>query len=124
MRGGVGRFAASAALKVSKLLPAKCLRTSREAGIGQGPDRQYPPMLDEDVFIDGEGMAHLFRFDRGDVSYRSRWVRTARYIAQERARRSLFGRYRNRYSDAPEAAGIHGGAANTHMIYHAVAFSF
>jgi len=84
-----------------------------------GPDRQYPPMLDEDVFIDGEGMAHLFRFDRGDVSYRSRWVRTERYIAQEQARRSLFGRYRNRYSDAPEAAGVHGGAANTHMIYHA-----
>lgn len=84
-----------------------------------GPDRQYPPMLNEDVFIDGEGMAHLFRFDRGDVSYRSRWVRTDRFVAQERARRSLFGRYRNRYTDAPEAAGIHGGTANTTMIYHA-----
>ena len=84
-----------------------------------GPDRQYPPMLNEDVFIDGEGMAHMLRFDRGDVSYRSRWVRTARFIAQEKARKSLFGRYRNRYSDAPEAAGIHGGAANTHMIHHA-----
>jgi carotenoid cleavage dioxygenase len=84
-----------------------------------GPDRQYPPMSGEDVFIDGEGMAHLFHFDQGQVSYRSRWVRSARYVAQEQARRSLFGRYRNRFTDAPEARGVHGGTANTNMIYHA-----
>src|SRR5438093_574643 len=40
-----------------------------------GPDRQYPPMTCDDVFIDGEGMVHRFHFDHGHVDYRSRWVR-------------------------------------------------
>jgi carotenoid cleavage dioxygenase len=84
-----------------------------------GPDRQYPPMSGEDIFIDGEGMMHMFRFEDGHISYKSRWSRSARFVAQEKAKRSLFGRYRNRHTDAPEAAGIHGGAANTNMIFHA-----
>ena len=84
-----------------------------------GADRQYPPLGGEDVFIDGEGMAHMFRFDNGHVSYRSRWVRTARFIAQEKSRRTLFGRYRNRYTADPEAAGINPGTANTSMLFHA-----
>jgi carotenoid cleavage dioxygenase len=84
-----------------------------------GPDRQYPSMFRDDVFVDGEGMAHLFRFDGGHVTYVSRWVRTARFLAQEQARRSLFGRYRNRYNDAPEASGINGGTGNTNMLFHA-----
>jgi carotenoid cleavage dioxygenase len=84
-----------------------------------GADRQYPPMNGEDVFIDGEGMAHMFRFENGHVSYRSRWIRTARFLAQEKARRSLFGRYRNRYTAAPEAEGVSPGTANTSMLFHA-----
>ena len=84
-----------------------------------GPDRQYPPMRPEDVFIDGEGMAHLFRFDDGHVTYRSRWVRSARFVAQEQAKRSLFGRYRNPYDIDPLAAGVNGGTANTTMLFHA-----
>ena len=84
-----------------------------------GPDRQYPSLHKDDIFIDGEGMAHLFRFDKGVVSYRSRWVRNERFLAQEQAQRSLFGRYRNRYTDSPEAAGLSGGTANTTMLFHA-----
>jgi len=84
-----------------------------------GPDRQYPSMFRDDVFIDGEGMAHMFRIESGQVTYRSRWVRTARFVAQEKARRSLFGRYRNPFDVAPEAQGINGGTANTTMVFHA-----
>ncbi|MEY4760929.1 MAG: hypothetical protein RLZZ200_785 [Pseudomonadota bacterium] len=84
-----------------------------------GPDRQYPSMLPDDVFIDGEGMAHMFRFEDGHVSYRSRWVRSARFVAQEKARRSLFGRYRNPFDVDAEAAGVNGGTANTTMVFHA-----
>ena len=32
-----------------------------------GPDRQYPPRNGSDVFIDGEGMVHTFRFSGGQV---------------------------------------------------------
>jgi len=84
-----------------------------------GPDRQYPPMNGDDIFIDGEGMAHLFRFDRGHVEYRSRWVRNERFVLQERARRSLFGRYRNRYTNDPSVKGAQMGTANTNLIFHA-----
>src|SRR5690606_4060635 len=66
-----------------------------------GPDRQYPPRTSDDIFIDGEGMVHMFRFEDGHVDYRSRWVRTERFVLQEKARRSLFGRYRNRYTNDP-----------------------
>ena len=51
-----------------------------------GPDRQYPPMTADDIFIDGEGMAHMFRFEDGHVDYRSRWVRNERFLLQEQAR--------------------------------------
>lgn len=84
-----------------------------------GPDRQYPSMFEEDVFIDGEGMAHMFRFADGQVDYLSRWVRTQRYILQEKAKRSLFGRYRNRYTNDPSVEGASNGTANTNVIYHA-----
>lgn len=81
-----------------------------------GPDRQFPPYHGDDVFIDGEGMVHMFRFDDGAVSYRSRWVRTARFLAQERAGRSLFGEYRNTFDKDPAAADISGGTANTNAV--------
>ena len=84
-----------------------------------GPDRQYPSLFVDDIFIDGEGMVHQFRFADGQVSYRSRWVRNARFLAQQQAKRALFGRYRNRYTNAPEAQHVHGGTANTSVMFHA-----
>jgi carotenoid cleavage dioxygenase len=84
-----------------------------------GPDRQYPPMTKDDIFIDGEGMVHRVRFDNGHVDYRSRWVRTERFQLQEKARRSLFGRYRNRYTNDPSVAGKNQGTANTNVVWHA-----
>jgi carotenoid cleavage dioxygenase len=80
-----------------------------------GPDRQFPPMHGDDVFIDGEGMVHMFRFSDSKVSYRSRWVRTARFLAQEAAGRSLFGEYRNTFDKDPLASEIGGGTANTNV---------
>ena len=84
-----------------------------------GPDRQYPPRNGSDVFIDGEGMVHTFRFSGGQVDYMSRWVRTERFVLQEEARRALFGRYRNRFTNAPEAGGARMGTANTNLVFHA-----
>jgi carotenoid cleavage dioxygenase-like enzyme len=83
-----------------------------------GPDRQYPSRSVHDSFIDGEGMAHMFRIEGGRVDYRSRWVRTERFVLQEAARRSLFGRYRNRYTNDPSVAGRSNGTANTNIVWH------
>ncbi len=84
-----------------------------------GADWQYPSNRPDDIFIDGEGMFHMFRFEQGQVSYRSRWVHTARYDLQDQARRQLFGRYRNRYTSEPEARDVHMGTANTTAMFHA-----
>ncbi len=84
-----------------------------------GPDRQYPPRDGNDVFIDGEGMVHTFRFSGGQVDYRSRWVRTERFVLQEKARRALFGPYRNRFANDPETGSARNGTANTNLVFHA-----
>ncbi len=84
-----------------------------------GPDRQYPSGRGDDIFIDGEGMIHMFRFRNNQVDYANRWVRTARYERQKAAQRSLFGRYRNRYTNDPSVAGVHMGTGNTTAMFHA-----
>lgn len=84
-----------------------------------GADRQYPSGRTDDIFIDGEGMAHMYRFQDGQVDYRTRWVRTERFKAQEKAKRGLFGRYRNRYTNDPSVADVHMGTANTTAMFHA-----
>jgi len=83
-----------------------------------GPDRQYPPRFKDDIFIDGEGMVHMFRIAAGHADYRSRWVRNERFLLQERARRSLFGRYRNRYTNDASVSGKGMGTANTNVVWH------
>lgn len=82
------------------------------------PDPQYPPRLGDDFFISGDGMISLFRFTDGHVDYRSRYVRTARFTAERKARRALFGAYRNRFTDDPSVTGVDRTVANTSPIWH------
>lgn len=84
-----------------------------------GADRQYPSGRLDDIFIDGEGMIHMFRFKDNQVDYVSRWVQTERYKRQRAAKRNLFGRYRNRYTNDPSVAGVHMGTGNTTAMFHA-----
>ncbi|HWW63430.1 MAG TPA: carotenoid oxygenase family protein [Sphingomonadaceae bacterium] len=84
-----------------------------------GADRQYSSGRTDDIFIDGEGMIHMFRFKDNQVDYVTRWVETERYKRQKAARRSLFGRYRNRYTNDPSVEGVHMGTANTTAMFHA-----
>jgi carotenoid cleavage dioxygenase-like enzyme len=84
-----------------------------------GADRQYPSGREDDIFIDGEGMVHMFRFHDGQVDYKSRWVHTDRFEAQASARKGLFGRYRNRFTNDPAVGDVHNGTANTTAMFHA-----
>jgi len=85
-----------------------------------GPDPQYPkpPQYAHDIGFDGEGHASMFRIKNGHVDYRSRWVQTQRWKAQHAARRSLFGMYRNPFTDDPSVAGLSRGTANTQIFVH------
>nr|BFE95882.1 hypothetical protein GCM10020185_64180 [Pseudomonas brassicacearum subsp. brassicacearum] len=68
------------------------------------PDPQYPPMLGNDIFFNGDGMVSRFNFANGKVSMRRRYVKTDRLLAQRREGRSLNGVYRNVYTNDPLAA--------------------
>lgn len=84
-----------------------------------GPDYQYPPKCPDNIPFDGEGHVAMFRLTRGHADFKSRYVRTQRYKAQEAARRSLFGMYRNPYTDDPAVKTLSRGTANTHVVFHA-----
>ena len=64
------------------------------------------------------GTYACFRIRNGRVDYRSRYVRTERYLAQDAARRNLMPMYRNPSRDDPSVKGLSRSTANTHVIHH------
>lgn len=84
------------------------------------PDPQYPPSFEDDTFLSGDGMISMFRIEDGHVDYKSRYVMTERLRNDRKARRSLYGRYRNPYTDDPSVQNTPGrSAANTTPVFHA-----
>jgi len=85
-----------------------------------GPDAQYPKpaALANDIAFDGEGHVSLFRIKDSHVDYLSRWVKNDRWKLQHQARRSLYGVYRNPYTDDPSVFGKFRGTQNTQVWYH------
>ena len=81
-------------------------------------DTQYPPSRKEDIYINGDGMITTVRIKDGHADLRTRFVRTRRFELERAARRSLFGAYRNYFTDDPAVAGIDDGNANTAVIWH------
>ncbi|MFJ4141198.1 carotenoid oxygenase family protein [Pseudomonas sp. NPDC089734] len=81
------------------------------------PDPQFPPMLEQDIFFNGDGLVSAFFFKDGKVSLRRRYVKTARLMAQRREGRSLNGIYRNAYTNDPLAAADN-TTANTTVLKH------
>ena len=82
-------------------------------------DHQFPPLFENDVPFNGDGMVSMFRFHDGQVSLKSRYVRTE--LVQGRADprwRALFGRYRNKWTDDPGVAGMGRNLANTNVLEH------
>jgi carotenoid cleavage dioxygenase len=66
----------------------------------------------------GDGMLHAFHLENGRASYRNRWVRTPKWLAEHDAGRALFGGFGRKLADAP-ASLTDGGSANTNVIFHA-----
>src|SRR3990167_6477420 len=100
-------------LEVEGTLPAAI----RGAFYQVSPDPQYPPMLGQDIFFNGDGMVSAFFFENGKVSLRRRYVKTARLLAQRHEGRSLNGVYRNVHTNDPLAA-TNNTTANTTVLKH------
>ena len=88
-----------------------------------GADPAWPPFVQRDFYFNADGMVAMFRFENGYADFRSRYVRTPRFLVEREARRSLFGAYRNPYTDDPAVAGLSRGLANTNVYWHATAGS-
>jgi carotenoid cleavage dioxygenase-like enzyme len=83
------------------------------------PDPAYPPLHKDDIVLSGDGMISRFLFENGHVDCAIRYVHTERFLAERAARRSLFGRYRNPFTDDPSVKGVDRTVANTTPVWHA-----
>jgi len=81
-----------------------------------GPNPHFP--APDGHWFTGDGMIHAIAFADGKASYRNRWVRTPKWLAEEKARRSLFYGFGGRRADAPDGACADSGAANTNIVWH------
>jgi len=82
-------------------------------------DRRFPPLYPDDTPYNADGAVDCFRFYDGHVDFRSRYVKTPRYLAERQAHRALFGRYRNRSTSDPSVRDLSHTTANTTPIVHA-----
>lgn len=84
------------------------------------PDHAFPPIFaDTEIPLNGDGNVSSFYIKDGHVDFKCRYVRTPKLVAERAARRALFGRYRNKYTDDPRVRDIiKGTTANTHVVFH------
>lgn len=107
---------AEADLPVTGTIPADVTGTFFRAV----PDPAFPPFVDDaGAILSADGMISAVRFADGAAQTAIRYVGTARHRAEVAAGRALFGKYRNPFTDRPEAAGIDRTVANTTPVWHA-----
>ena len=66
-----------------------------------GGEWYYPPLSPDDAPLNADGFISSFRFKAGKVDFHNRWIHTHRFQEQRKARRQLYGNYRNPYTDDP-----------------------
>ena len=105
-----------AALPVEGRIPAEIAGTFFRAI----PDPAFPPYLEDGAAVlSGDGMVSALRLAPGRVNFAVRYVETERHRAEVSAGRALFGKYRNPFTDRPEAVGLDRTVANTTPVWHA-----
>lgn len=82
-----------------------------------GPNPQFPPLNPmENHWFAGDGMVHAFALRNGRASYRNRWVRTDKWIAERAAGRQLVAVFGG--ASCPDVQVPDTGIANTNIIWH------
>jgi carotenoid cleavage dioxygenase-like enzyme len=103
-------------LKVEGIIPAEVEGSFFRAT----PDPAYPPFLeDHAASLSGDGMISAIRIHGGKASMSMRYVQTARHKAEAAAGETLFGIYRNPFTDKAEVTGVDRTVANTTPVWHA-----
>jgi carotenoid cleavage dioxygenase-like enzyme len=80
-----------------------------------GPNAKFKPADPrQDHWFIGDGMVHAFTIQEGRASYRNRWVRTGKFLAEAATGRPLG------IGLGPKPAGVPDeGVANTNILFHA-----
>jgi carotenoid cleavage dioxygenase-like enzyme len=81
------------------------------------PDGLWGPLYDDDVFINGDGCINALRICNGYADFKSRYVRTEKFCIERIARKAVYGKYRNRYTDDPRVKHRIHSTANTHVVF-------
>ncbi|KAL1839255.1 hypothetical protein VTJ49DRAFT_1692 [Mycothermus thermophilus] len=81
------------------------------------PDHRFPPLFEDDIHFNGDGSVTAIRIADGHADLRQRYVHTERFKLETRARRSLFGRYRNPWTDHESVRGVIRTASNTNVVF-------
>jgi len=82
-------------------------------------DYEYPPPHNDWMTgFNGDGHISSLVFKNGHVDFKARYVKTDRIMAERKARKRLFGVYRNPFTDDPSVKNVDRGTANTHMYWH------
>ncbi|PZU11082.1 carotenoid oxygenase family protein [Sphingomonas sp.] len=83
------------------------------------PDPHFPPLGEDDIWFNGDGMVTAFAFRDGRVDLKQRWVETDKFKLEREAGHALFGAYRNPLTDDESVEGVYRGTANTNVVVHA-----
>ncbi|KAI1406709.1 carotenoid oxygenase [Hypoxylon fuscum] len=81
------------------------------------PDHRYPPMFEDDIHFNGDGSVTAIRIKDGHADFKQRYVRTDKFLKEAEARQSLFGRYRNPYTDNESVRGVIRTVSNTNVTF-------
>jgi carotenoid cleavage dioxygenase-like enzyme len=84
-----------------------------------GPNPRFAARDNNHHWFLGDGMVHAFRIRDGQVHYRNRWMRTPRWLSEDREREALFGSWGNPGTTHPSVLGHDDGVANTSISIHA-----
>lgn len=81
------------------------------------PDHRFPPLFEDDIHFNGDGSVTAIRIANGHADFKQRYVHTERYKLETAARKSLFGRYRNPWTDNESVKGVIRTASNTNITF-------
>ncbi|KAK3939626.1 carotenoid oxygenase [Diplogelasinospora grovesii] len=81
------------------------------------PDHRFPPLFEDDIHFNGDGSVTAIRISGGHADFKQRYVHTERYRHETAARKSLFGRYRNPWTDNESVRGVIRTASNTNITF-------
>lgn len=86
-----------------------------------GPNQRFAPRGDYHLFA-GDGMIHAFHINNGQVDYKNRWVKTAKWNVEDREGRNLVNPM-NPFDCDPDYSDFiftdKDGLANTAVVWHA-----